>query len=160
MREKWHFSFFFFTPFATVIVWTVIVCWNFSSHVRWLLILITNRGAKRGWTKKITNMFTKQSRYTFFFYLSNIFYSVTEISSTGLASNGIILVDLKTIKKTQHLELPYFKIEQQLMAYVRISILPSTSHKLRDRVELLTVRFRTYQLSFVFHIMATISTNR
>ena len=60
----------------------------------------------------------------------------------------------KYTKKTQHLELPYLKIEQQLMAYVTISILPSTSYKPRDRVELLTVPFRTYHLSFVFHIMA------
>ena len=89
-----------------------------------------------------------------YFLFVKYFYSVTEISSTGLAINSVLLVDLKTIpKKTQHLELPYFKIEQQLMAYVTISILPSTSYKPRERVELLNVLFRTYHLSFVFHTM-------
>ena len=63
------------------------------------LFLLPIAELKEDEQKKITNMFTKQSRYTFFFYLSNIFYSVTEISSTGLASNGILLLDLKTIKK-------------------------------------------------------------
>ena len=136
----------FLNPFATIIrlLW---FCWNFSSNVRWLLILIADRWAIRGWTKKWpTCSQSNQCKHTF--YLSHIFYSVTEISSTGLASNGILLIDFKTVNKTQHLELPCLKIEQQLMAYVTISILPSTSYKPQDREELLTVLFRTRHLSF------------
>ena len=41
---------------------------------------------------------SQSNQCTHTFYLSNIFYSVTEISSTGLPSNGILLVELKTIK--------------------------------------------------------------
>ena len=90
--------FFFFTPFATIIGLSWFVE-TFPLMLDGSLFLLPIAKPKEDQQKKSPTC-SQSNQCTHTFYLSNIFYSVTEISSTGLASTGTILVDLKTIKNS------------------------------------------------------------